>query len=287
MQRKVAVKTAETKASDKVVQVEVEARGPAKDFKEGSSAKSIGWNGVETYGAHVKINGVEPINSAEYSNKFLVAQAGHVLAEQNGGDGEDKYNVFGQDGGANNGPYRTDFENPMRRAVAAAEKKDPETTVRFVAVLKGKNIVNGPLKKVSKELVLTKAEDNEYPFSSDSDSSDDDAPLAAASGGRQKRPSLGRGRGGARGGRGAAAASGAAAQSDSDSSDDDAPLAAAFQSDSESSDDDASSTAASGAKRKRPSGKTGGARGGARGGRGGARAGRGGAKRGSKRGRKK
>ena len=166
LQRKVAVKAVTTKKKKKVVKVEVEARGDAEEFKGGSTAKNNGWNGVEKYIAYAKVGDGDMITSPTYANNYLVAQAGHVLAQQNGGDGGDPDNVFAQDGGANNGPYRTDFENPMR---AELDEADDDDEVRFRAVLYGTGIKQGKLEKISENLEASDEDTDFDGFSSDSD----------------------------------------------------------------------------------------------------------------------
>lgn len=150
--------------------VVIKARGQAKDFQNGDSAGNCGWNGVEKYRARVKV-GDNEITSPSLSNNYLVAQAGHVLAEQNGGLGSDSDNVFAQDGGVNNATYRTEFENPMRRALNAADKK---TKVDFRVALIGANIVKGNLDRDSDELVRSDDELYDTTASESSDYSDSD-----------------------------------------------------------------------------------------------------------------
>ena len=128
--------------------VVLEAHGKASDFQGGSDAKSNGWNGVKKYKADAKV-GETDINIGMINNKYIVGQAGHVLAQQNGGDGGDTDNVFAQDGGVNNGPYRSNFENPMRKALNEADDDDE---VKFRAVLYGDDIKSGALIKTSENL---------------------------------------------------------------------------------------------------------------------------------------
>lgn len=114
--------------------VEITADGPARNFSNGDAARNVGWNGVDKYKATARIGRNRNIEIGEINNDYTVAQAGHVLGQQNGGLGSDSDNIFAQDGGTNNSPYRTDFENPMRTQLNAA---DPYDRVRFRAVLYG------------------------------------------------------------------------------------------------------------------------------------------------------
>ncbi len=125
---------------DKVV---ITAAGKVDDFKGGTGAKQVGWNRVEEYEALATVNGVD-IESGTINNKYLVAEAGHVLASQNGGNGGDSNNVFAQDGGVNNGPFRSHFENPMRAELNKCHATDP---VKYQMVLIGSDIYNGDLSK--------------------------------------------------------------------------------------------------------------------------------------------
>lgn len=129
--------------------VVVEVNGFAPEFKGGSAAIDQGWNNVKKYKADVDVGG-KIISRPELENDYLEAQAGHVLASQNGGNGGDSNNVFAQDGGVNNATYRSDFENPMRQAL---EQAADDADVTFRAVLYGKKggpkIKKGPLEKKS------------------------------------------------------------------------------------------------------------------------------------------
>lgn len=149
LQRAIDVEAEERKDGKKVTSVVITANGKASDFSNGNSAQNRGWNGVDKYKALVKV-GKEKIElDPPLSNIYLVAQAGHVLAEQNGGKGSDPDNVFAQDGGVNNATFRTRFENPMRSALSKANGEDK---VKFRAVLYGENITKGPLEKESGDL---------------------------------------------------------------------------------------------------------------------------------------
>jgi hypothetical protein len=144
----------DVKAHQQQGQVTISATGKAKDFSDGSDAGDNGWNGVEFYRVSAKVGtqAIEP--KFLFNNKYLVAQSGHVLAAQNGGDGSDPNNVFAQDGGMNNGPFRSMFENPMRDELKEAVSNDINTNAKFSAILYGKNISQGKLSKVSKDAFL-------------------------------------------------------------------------------------------------------------------------------------
>ncbi|MCC2546537.1 DUF4157 domain-containing protein [Hymenobacter sp. BT175] len=144
VQRQVDV-TATQRGKTSVV---IEAEGEVEDFAEGEDAKNYGWNGVTKYKADALV-GDTNINIGMTNNRFIVGQAGHVLAQQNGGDGSDGDNVFAQDGGVNNGPYRSNFENPMRKAL---DQTADDEEVRFRAVLYGDKITKGKLSKESDNL---------------------------------------------------------------------------------------------------------------------------------------
>lgn len=128
--------------------VVISASGEARDFSNGTKAANNGWNGVKKYKADAIVDHTK-ISSGMINNKYIVGQAGHILAQQNGGDGGDPENVFAQDGGVNNGPYRSNFENPMRKAL---DEADDDDQVHFRAVLYGTHITRGPLVKLSDNL---------------------------------------------------------------------------------------------------------------------------------------
>lgn len=132
--------------------------GFVSEYQGGTDAVSYGWNGVEKYKAEAKVANNKPIVLNEINNNYRAAEAGHVLAKQNGGKGHDPNNVFAQDGGVNNGPFRTDFENPMRRQLNYAQQDDD---VLFRAVLYGKNITQGPLIKRGDDL-YDSSEDTDF-----------------------------------------------------------------------------------------------------------------------------
>ncbi len=128
--------------------VVVEDYGFVSEYINGDAAGNFGWIGVEKYKAGVKV-GDDVLESPTYDNNFRAAEAGHVLASQNGGLGSHWPNVFAQDGGVNNGPFRGDFENPMRRLLNnAAQDED----VHFRAVLYGDNIEHGEFNRRGDEL---------------------------------------------------------------------------------------------------------------------------------------
>ncbi|MBC3831863.1 hypothetical protein H8K33_10115 [Undibacterium amnicola] len=131
--------------------VYVEAKGQASDFSNGDDAGDYGWNGVEKYSVKATVADQVIDPGGTFNNSFIVAQSGHILAQQNGGKGSDPKNVFAQDGGVNNGPYRSYFENPMRQAL---NKADKDADVTFEAALEGDNISFGKLEKESKNLFV-------------------------------------------------------------------------------------------------------------------------------------
>ena len=146
--------------------VSIKASGEVEDFEDGDDAGTHGWNNVTSYSGRVYIyqsyykrrrDGSKKwyerrrtVRAGPYDNDFRVAQAGHILARQNGGYGSDPENVFAQDGGVNNGPWRTNFENPMRRWLNKCYLDD---RVDFRVGLHGKvSITKGPLVKISSDL---------------------------------------------------------------------------------------------------------------------------------------
>jgi hypothetical protein len=128
--------------------VVVEDHGFVSEYINGDAAGNFGWIGVEKYKAGVKV-GDNVLESPTYDNNFRAAEAGHVLASQNGGLGSHWPNVFAQDGGVNNGPFRGDFENPMRRLLNNSEQDED---VHFRAVLYGDNIEPGDFNRRGDEL---------------------------------------------------------------------------------------------------------------------------------------
>jgi hypothetical protein len=150
----VAQRARDVRAEVRKGSVVVSTFGYPPEFKGGDPAGKYGWNGVEKYKAEAKVGDNPSITLDETRNDFLVAQAGHVLGDQNGGKGSDKNNVFAQDGGVNNGPFRREFENPMRRQLDSAEEDDD---VSFRVVLYGTNITQG---KLAKETDLAASEED-------------------------------------------------------------------------------------------------------------------------------
>jgi hypothetical protein len=141
----------------------IKATGDVEDFKGGDSAGNRGWNNVTSYAGRVYIDRSyfkrtrkgdkkwytkrETVRAGPYNNNYLVAEAGHVLARQNGGRGSDPANVFAQDGGVNNGPWKANFENPMRRILNQCYDDDQ---VDFRVGLHGDDdISEGNLDKIS------------------------------------------------------------------------------------------------------------------------------------------
>jgi len=140
----VAQRARDVQAVVRAGSVVVSTYGYPPEFKGGDAAGKYGWNGVEKYKAEAKVGNNPSIKLDETRNDFLVAQAGHVLGDQNGGKGSDMNNVFAQDGGVNNGPFRREFENPMRMQLNKAKEDDD---VSFRVVLYGKDITQGKLEK--------------------------------------------------------------------------------------------------------------------------------------------
>lgn len=145
--------------------VSIKATGDAKDFKNGDSAGNRGWNHVISYSGRAYIDQSffkrtkggktwhtrrETVRAGPYNNNYLAAEAGHVLAKQNGGYGSNPENVFAQDGGVNNGPWKTNFENPMRRALNNCYDDD-QVDLR-VGLHGDENITIGDLEKISDDL---------------------------------------------------------------------------------------------------------------------------------------
>lgn len=117
----------------------IRARGKVEDFQGGTSAGEYGWVGVTSYRSDYKVSDGKYENSGNVGplkNKFTNPEAGHVLAKQNGGDGTDTWNVFAQDGGTNNGDYKS-FEIAMRKDLNLYKGSDD---VEFTSYLAGKDI---------------------------------------------------------------------------------------------------------------------------------------------------
>jgi hypothetical protein len=122
------------------------AKGKLKYFKEGTKAGKRGWINVDKYRSWYKVENDDYENenqSETLQNEFTNPEAGHALAQQNGGNGSDPENIFAQCGGTNNGKYKT-FENTMRDALDEdVFGKDDEVT--FVTYLVGKDIKEGKI----------------------------------------------------------------------------------------------------------------------------------------------
>lgn len=143
IQRQVDVILQGSSSSKKKVLV---ARGDVKDFKDGIDAEDEGWLGVTKYRARYTVESTdgkyEDTGSVgPLKNVFTEANRGHVLAKRNGGDGADEENVFAQDGGANNGTFKS-FEAEMSSTLG---KYDDDDDVEFVCYLEGNNIYQGDI----------------------------------------------------------------------------------------------------------------------------------------------
>ena len=145
--------------------VVIASKGKASEYTGGDDAGNIGWNGVGKYRALAKVGNNDWIDSGSINNEFRAAHAGHILAQQNGGNGSEQFNIFAQDGGVNTGPYRTAFENPMRRDLNRAHKNDKVIfRVSLYADKNGPDITHGPLIKYSDRM---EASDEETDFDPD------------------------------------------------------------------------------------------------------------------------
>lgn len=117
----------------------IRGKGEVKDFKGGTAAGKYGWLGVSSYRSSYSITDGTNVNEdtvGPLANDFTNPEAGHVLANQNGGDGTDTWNIFAQDGGTNNGKYKA-FEIKMRKDLDLYEDDDEVT---FTSYLKGVDI---------------------------------------------------------------------------------------------------------------------------------------------------
>ncbi|MEE8057839.1 MAG: DUF4157 domain-containing protein [Pseudomonadales bacterium] len=130
----------------------ITGEGTVSEFTDGSSAVQTknGWIDVTGYQARYEIVHTTNENkkytiynekSDALQNSFTTPERGHVLGQQNGGDGTQTDNVFAQDGGTNNGPYKT-FENKMRKDLNASNNADQVT---FEAHLVGDSIRYGSI----------------------------------------------------------------------------------------------------------------------------------------------
>ena len=121
----------------------ISAQGTVEEFSGGTSAGKYGWVGVTKYRSHYSIsdddNHEDTGEVGPLKNEFTNAEAGHVLANQNGGDGTDAENVFAQDGGTNNSVYKV-FENKMRKDL---NKYEDDDQVEFIGYLGGTDIEEG------------------------------------------------------------------------------------------------------------------------------------------------
>lgn len=130
--------------TDTSTKKKIRAEGTVDEFKNGSSPGKKGWLGVESYRSYYSITDGTHENTGSvgpFANDFTNPEAGHVLAQQNGGNGKDPENIFAQDGGTNNGKYKA-FEIKMRKDLDLYEDDD---TVKFTSYLKGGNITAGKI----------------------------------------------------------------------------------------------------------------------------------------------
>lgn len=130
--------------TDTAKKKKIRAEGTVDEFQDGTSAGSNGWLGVEKYRAYYSVSDSKCENKGEsgtFKNDYTNPEAGHVLAKQNGGDGSDAENIFGQDGGTNNGKYKS-FEIAMRKDL---DKYDDDDDVKFTSYLAGTNITSGKI----------------------------------------------------------------------------------------------------------------------------------------------
>lgn len=122
----------------------IRAKGQVQDFKDGTTAGDEGWVGVTSYRSFYEISNEEYENKGDIgplNNYFTTPEAGHVLAKQNGGNGADSDNLFAQDGGTNNSPYKA-FENNMHKDLSLYKKNDD---VKFTCYLAGNSIRKGKI----------------------------------------------------------------------------------------------------------------------------------------------
>ncbi|MBX9637749.1 MAG: DUF4157 domain-containing protein [Nitrosomonas sp.] len=161
--------TVEAHTGDKGVLVR--SKGKVKKYKNGTSAGSRGWLGVTKYQATATITSKDEafenvIPSPLLQNVFTTPEAGHVLAQQNGGNGGDSDNVFAQDGGTNNGTYKS-FEYSVRKML---DKYDPDDDVYFKAELYGDSVEKGEIKAAAiEEASAESGMDTDEYFSDSSD----------------------------------------------------------------------------------------------------------------------
>ncbi|MGP8305525.1 hypothetical protein [Vibrio sp. YIC-376] len=142
------------------------AIGTPDQFEGGSSAGKVGWIGVSKYRSEyyrfTEQGGDFDIKlaSENFQNPFTTPEAGHVLGQQNGGNGRDPNNIFAQCGGTNNGPYKT-FENAMNKDLR--EKASFYDHVWFISYLVGNDaqgIKQGNIKDAAIEEASSISEDD-------------------------------------------------------------------------------------------------------------------------------
>lgn len=146
VQRAINVKLSSSSSDDKKV---IYAKGQVDEFSNGSTAGTKGWLGVESYRAQFTVEDEETEikdSVGPLKNDFTNPEAGHVLGQQNGGNGKDPENIFAQDGGTNNGIYKA-FEGRMRKALNQYEDEDDVT---FIAYLAGDDISSGKIADAGK-----------------------------------------------------------------------------------------------------------------------------------------
>lgn len=124
----------------------IEADGTVKEFKNGTTAGTKGWIGVKKYRARYQIDSKDGKyrdkgEVGPLQNSFTNPEAGHVLGKQNGGNGGDPANIFAQDGGTNNGTYKS-FEIDMRSRLNQYKDNDK---VFFKSYLVGDDIEEGTI----------------------------------------------------------------------------------------------------------------------------------------------
>lgn len=120
---------------DSPTKKKIKAIGEVKDFKNGTTAGDEGWIGVEKYRSYYKITDGTYENTGTvgtFKNTYTNPEAGHILAKQNGGNGGDPENIFAQDGGTNNGKYKS-FEIGMRNDLDKYEDTDHVVFTNYIA----------------------------------------------------------------------------------------------------------------------------------------------------------
>lgn len=122
-------------AFDSPTKKKIKAIGEVKDFKNGTAAGNEGWIGVEKYRSYYKITDGRYVDTGTvgtFQNTYTNPEAGHILAKQNGGNGGDPENIFAQDGGTNNGKYKS-FEIAMRNDLDKYEDTDHVVFTNYIA----------------------------------------------------------------------------------------------------------------------------------------------------------